>query len=95
MVSNVIWTSFNSNASYLCLYQQDLDGQFTCANSAPSSVLTVFTFATLYNNFVCISMYVSLEAVYLLQSYFIANDLSLYDETSDTPAAVHNSGMCI
>jgi hypothetical protein len=43
---------------------------------------------------VCISMYVSLEMVYLFQAYFIANDLRLYDKSTDTPAAVHNSGMC-
>jgi magnesium-transporting ATPase (P-type) len=28
------------------------------------------------------------------QAYFVCNDLSLYDECSDTPASVHNSGMC-
>ena len=91
MVSNVIWSSLNDEAKYLCLQETDID---TCENSSPSSILTVFTFATLYNNFVCISMYVSLEMVYLFQAYFIANDLRLYDKSTDTPAVVHNSGMC-
>jgi magnesium-transporting ATPase (P-type) len=50
MLSNIIWTSMNSDADYLCLFSSDLDGEFTCANSAPNSVLSVFTFATLYNN---------------------------------------------
>ena len=63
MVSSIIWTSLNDDAVYLCLTKTDLDGRFTCENSAPSSTLTIFTFATLYNNFVCISMYVSLEMV--------------------------------
>lgn len=37
-------------------------------------------------------MYVSLEMVYLCQSYFLSNDLNLYDPTSDTPAECHTSG---
>jgi magnesium-transporting ATPase (P-type) len=65
-----------------------------CVSGSTESVLTVFTFATLYNNFVCISMYVSLEMVYLCQSYFISTDMTLYDETTDTPAECHSSGMC-
>lgn len=88
MAFNVIWTSMNSGATYLCLYADDLEPRFECSNDAPNSVLTVFTFATLYNNFVCISMYVSLEMVYLFQAYFIANDLEMYDESSDSPAVV-------
>ena len=37
-------------------------------------------------------MYVSLEMVYLAQSFFLSNDLNLYDEDSDIPAECHSSG---
>ena len=58
MISNVIWGAINSNAHYLCLRKEDMNGE--CSDGIPNAILTVFTFATLYNNFVCISMYVSL-----------------------------------
>ena len=97
MVFSIIWENEDSNASYLCLNESDLDDRYTngggCENSSTSSILTIFTFATLYNNFVCISMYVSLELVYLCQAYFLSNDLKLYDSTTDTPAECHTSGI--
>jgi magnesium-transporting ATPase (P-type) len=72
----------------------DEDDRAGCESGSTNSTgLSVFTFATLYNNFVCISMYVSLEMIYLGQAYFIQNDLELYDETTDTPAEVHSSGL--
>lgn len=98
MIFNIIWLSNNSQAFYLCLDISNLNGVYPggggCQSSATISELTIFTFATLYNNFVCISMYVSLEMVYLCQAYFISQDKALYDEASDTPAECHSSGMC-
>lgn len=98
MIFGIIWQEKDNDASYLCLHTDDLDSTYPkgggCESSAPSSVLTIFTFATLYNNFVCISMYVSLEMVYLCQAYFVSNDINLYDEESNTPAECHTSGMC-
>jgi magnesium-transporting ATPase (P-type) len=92
------WQHHNSDADYLCLHEGDLDylykGNGGCENGATSSTLLIFTFATLYNNFVAISMYVSLEMVYLWQAYFISQDLSIYDSESDSPAEAHTSGMC-
>lgn len=98
MVFSIVWENEDSDANYLCLDKNDLDERYTqgggCENGSTSSILTIFTFATLYNNFVCISMYVSLELVYLCQAYFLSNDLNLYDESTDTPAECHTSGMC-
>ena len=92
------WRHHNNDADYLCLHEGDLDDQYVagsgCENGATSSVLLIFTFTTLYNNFVAISMYVSLEMVYLWQAYFITQDLSMYDSESDSPAESHTSGMC-
>ena len=88
----MLWDSENSGAAYLCLDEND---QPSCESSSTNSTgLSIFTFATLYNNFVCISMYVSLEMIYLAQSFFISQDLTLYDATTDTPAEVHSSGLC-
>jgi phospholipid-translocating P-type ATPase (flippase) len=97
MLFEIVWMDQNTNASYLCLQQDDLSSEYPsggCESSSPSSVLTIFTFATLYNNFVCISMYVSLEMVYLAQSFYVSNDLAVYDEERDCPAECHTSGMC-
>jgi phospholipid-translocating P-type ATPase (flippase) len=98
MIFGIVWEDKDNNASYLCLNKDDLASSYPsgggCETSYPSSILTIFTFATLYNNFVCISMYVSLEMVYICQSYFLCNDLSVYDELTDTPAECNSSGMC-
>jgi len=98
MVFQVIWISFNGDHYYLCIEQDQLDdvladGGSACNSSAPNEFLSVFTFATLYNNFVCISMYVSLEMIYLWQAYYMQNDLKMYDEETDTPTVVHNSSL--
>lgn len=89
MIFEIIWVDSENHADYLCIHKTGL-----CESGMPSSVLTIFTFATLYNNFVCISMYVSLEMVYLCQGFFLSNDLKLYDEDTDTPAECHTSGAC-
>lgn len=98
MLFGIAWESDDNNATYLCLHEDDLDSSYPngggCESSSPSSFLTFFTFATLYNNFVCISMYVSLEMVYIAQSYFLCSDLRIYDEATDTPAECNSSGMC-
>ncbi len=97
MIFGIVWLDDDENAKYLCLQKDDLNSEYSsggCESSNPSSVLTIFTFATLYNNFVCISMYVSLEMVYLAQSYFVSHDLTVYDEERDCPAECHTSGMC-
>lgn len=98
MAFGIDWENSDSNAKYLCLDKNDLSDRYTngggCESGSTSSILTIFTFATLYNNFVCISMYVSLELVYLCQAYFLSSDINLYDESTDTPAECHTSGMC-
>eukprot|EP01031_Cornospumella_fuschlensis_P027238 gene27238-32907_t len=98
MIFGIVWYENESDASYLCLKSDQQDSEYPdgggCESGSPSSFLTIFTFATLYNNFVCISMYVSLEMVYLGQSYFLCSDLQLYDEATDTPAECNSSGMC-
>ena len=53
MIFSLLWVNSNGGAHDLCLDHSDLAG---CSSGNTSSVLTFFTFVTLYNNFVCISM---------------------------------------
>jgi hypothetical protein len=75
-----VFVNNNNNAAYLCLQQQQQvrnishnnnnnnnNTQAGCANGTTNAYLTFFTFLTLFNNFVCISMVVSLELVYVAQ----------------------------
>ena len=100
MVLRIVWEQNNNDANYLCIQKNDLESTFDssggggCNSAATSSSLTLFTFLTLYNNMVCISMYVSMEVVYLFQAYFCSQDINLYDSSTDTCCEVHSSSMC-
>ena len=50
-------------------------------------------FFLLYNNFIPISLYVSIEVVNMGQAYLIASDIELYNEELDTPCAVRSSNL--
>ncbi|CAN0032532.1 unnamed protein product, partial [Discosporangium mesarthrocarpum] len=52
-----------------------------------------FTFLILFNNFIPISLYVTLEMVNAIQSNFIDEDQQMYDQGQDTPAAARSSNM--
>jgi len=96
-IASIVWEINNNEASYLCINEDDLEKRYNgggCETGSTNSALTILTFATLFNNFVCISMYVSLEMIYLWQAFFISQDLSMYDSKSDSPAEAHTSGMC-
>ena len=97
MILSISWQYHNPHADYLCLQASDLSARYPsggCENGATTSVLTILTFATLYNNMVCISMYVSLEVVYLLQTFFISSDINLYDPSTNCRCEVHTSSLC-
>lgn len=51
------------------------------------------TFFILYNNFIPISLYVTVEICNYFQAFFIDNDVMLYDVKSDTPALARTSNM--
>ena len=50
-------------------------------------------FFLLYNNFIPISLYVTIELVNVGQAYFISQDLDLYDEALNMPCAVRSSNL--
>ena len=50
-------------------------------------------FFLLYNNFIPISLYVTIELVNVGQAYLIGSDMELYNEELDTPCAVRSSNL--
>ncbi|KAJ3117122.1 hypothetical protein HK100_000894 [Physocladia obscura] len=55
--------------------------------------LVFFTFLILFNAFIPISLYVTMEVVKIVQIYFMINDLSMYDSERDIPAQANTSNL--
>lgn len=51
------------------------------------------TFLILFNNLIPISLYVSMEAVKVVQAILINNDIDMYYERNDTPALARTSNL--
>jgi len=51
------------------------------------------TFFILFNNFLPLSLYVTLEIVNFLQAFYVDQDIEMYDETQDTPALARTSNQ--
>ncbi|CAM9311138.1 unnamed protein product, partial [Heterosigma akashiwo] len=51
------------------------------------------TFIVLYNNFIPISMYVTVEIVVFVLLYYVNSDLSMYHAETDTPAKARSSNI--
>ena len=60
----------------------------------PSWIGKLFTFTILFNNFVPISLYVSIEMCNFAHAAFINKDEEMYDEATDTPASCRSSNLC-
>ena len=60
-------------------------------NYSPGS--TWPTFFILFNNFVPISLYVTIELINFVQARYVDEDLEMYDESQDTPARARTSNM--
>jgi magnesium-transporting ATPase (P-type) len=52
-----------------------------------------FTFLILFNNFIPISLYVTVEMVNYVQAWLIDSDLGMYDPVSDTAAKARTSNL--
>ncbi|KAI9350349.1 hypothetical protein BDR26DRAFT_833502 [Obelidium mucronatum] len=55
--------------------------------------LVYFTFLILFNAFIPISLYVTMEVVKIVQVYFMMNDLAMYDHERDIPAQANTSSL--
>jgi magnesium-transporting ATPase (P-type) len=53
-----------------------------------------FTLFILYNNFIPISLYVTLEMVNIGQAMLISYDKEIYEDSIDAPCSVKSSNMC-
>lgn len=73
------------------VYPDDVDDEN--ASILPYWMEQWFVFFVLYNNFIPISLYVTVELVNLGQSYLMANDLRMYEESVDTPCVVRSSNL--
>ncbi|CAG9326660.1 unnamed protein product [Blepharisma stoltei] len=62
-------------------------------NAAAQFILQFFSWMLIFTNFVPISLLVTLEMVKFIQAIFIAWDLKLYYEPTDTPAKVQSSNL--
>ncbi|CAI5744863.1 unnamed protein product [Peronospora destructor] len=84
---NLFWYLFSAHERW----QHNLNG-------APSHSLTELAklhlrYFIIMQNFVPISLNVSLEFVKYWQAYFIEQDLEMYEKSSDTPATVRSSAL--
>ncbi|CAM9603064.1 unnamed protein product, partial [Ectocarpus sp. 12 AP-2014] len=98
LVGYLVFEAENDDKLYYLCYDSDNSPvplfRDNCESSdSSSSVGQWFTFFILFNNFVPISLYVTLEMVNFIQAAFIDEDILMYDETQDTPAQARSSNM--
>lgn len=98
LVCYLVWNSYHSHdLFYLCFNSNSSPNPLfreNCMEKADYSATGYFfTFFILYNNFLPISLYVTVEFCNYVQAYYIDNDLEMYDPTSDTPAFARTSNM--
>ena len=80
------WMTEDDTEQYL-----DLDSHHN--NLFAQFIIAFFSWMLLFTNFVPISLIVTLEMVKYFQAFFIAWDLGLYYEETDTPATVQSSSL--
>lgn len=71
----------------------DSRGYYDPSNVAYSSLLHLVTVLILYGYLIPISLYVSIEAVKVLQAMFINKDMHMYDEETNKPAHARTSNL--
>jgi len=79
-------------------YASKLPYVYPPGHTASTSILPLwaelwFVFFLLFNNFIPISLYVTLELVNVGQASLIAGDIKMYDEALDLPATVRSSNL--
>ncbi|KAH8074493.1 phospholipid-translocating ATPase [Aureococcus anophagefferens] len=94
-----LWNESNKKDLWYMCYRYKQDGvpalfDENCSNSDDYSNGSMwFTFFILYNNFIPISLYVTIEMINYCQASYVDGDLEMYDEASDTPALARTSNM--
>lgn len=85
IVSMIMYFGFIGDASKYWFLNMD-DGKADAGS--------FFTFFILYNNFVPISLYVSLDFIKFFQAMIMENDQSMYDEENDMSMIVRSAEIC-
>eukprot|EP01034_Spumella_vulgaris_P026143 gene26144-32677_t len=101
LISLVLFVIFKSiyyeDLTYLCYnYSSSSNALFanSCSEDSDFSDVGYFvTFFILYNNFIPISLYVTVEVCNYFQAFFIDHDVLLYDAVTNTPALARTSNM--
>ncbi|KAI3727851.1 hypothetical protein L6452_16471 [Arctium lappa] len=83
----------NSVPTWWYLMPQVVGEDFDLNNFVVSGLRHLVTALMLYGYLVPISLYVSIEAVKILQASFINHDLHMYDEVSGVPAKARTSNL--
>ena len=99
LICYIVWNTYHfSELTYLC-YNYEYSTNPVYRDFCSSDFVEYsfagyfFTFFILYNNFLPISLYMTVEFCNYVQAYYIDNDLTMYDAVSDTPALARTSNM--
>ena len=90
MFDTLWYSGYNTNATDPWPYLQDLPTPQWDAE-APAYGQQVFLFITLLNNFVPLSLYVTVEMITLFMMYLINRDVEMYHEETDTRAVARST----
>lgn len=99
LIAFILWKHINyETLSYLCYNSSSSSNSLlasSCINSTEdyNDYGYFFTFFILYNNFIPISLYVTVEVCNYFQAFFIDSDVQLYHNESNTPALARTSNM--
>lgn len=98
LITYVVWKTINLDyLTYLCYNYEDSVTSLLADNCESTTEYTdiayFVTFFILYNNFIPISLYVTVELVNYCQAFFIDSDIDMYHEDSDQPALARTSNM--
>ena len=98
LICYVVWKNYNYDyLDYLCYHYGDsvnpvYRGDCSAEEDFNDSGYW-FTFFILYNNFLPISLYVTVELCNYVQAYYVDNDVRMYDPASDTAPLARTSNM--
>ncbi|GAB5362728.1 hypothetical protein AAMO2058_000823000 [Amorphochlora amoebiformis] len=94
----LIWSNANINENsdlgYYSTWYLVPRGENANSFTFPNGVAYWLSYFILFNNFVPINMYVTMDLCNLLQGIFINNDLTIYCEETDTAASCRASNLC-
>ncbi|KAJ1560499.1 hypothetical protein HK405_006880 [Cladochytrium tenue] len=93
-VCQVLLAAGMTLSNYRWYQTEDSGSRHWYLSSGNQSYVVVFmNFLILFNAFIPISLYISMEILKLFQVYFMTQDLAMYDEERDIPAKTFTSAL--